>query len=240
MIEVSHASKAFGEITALSDASFSAQSGRITGLLGGNGAGKTTLMRLITTLLLPDRGQVRVDGLDVTTEALAVRRRLGVLPHSTALYPRLTGYENIAYFARLNGLGGAALEARIASLSERLGLAPFIERRAKGYSHGQRTRVALARALVHDPQYLILDEPSSGLDVGAARALRTTLRELRDEGRCIVLSSHLMHEVAHLCDEVVMLAAGRVVASGPLPELVRRSGAADAEEAFVRLTENAE
>lgn len=239
MIVVEDVYKNFGAVSALQGVSLTAGDGCITGLLGGNGAGKTTLMRIIATLLYPDSGRVTVDGRDSMTEALAVRAGLGVLPHSTALYPRLSGRENLAYFARLQGLTGAQVARRIEALVAQLDMSAFVDRRAGGYSHGQKTRVALGRALVHAPRHLVLDEPASGLDVGAARALRGTLRELRDAGHCVLLSSHLMHEIEQLCDHVVMLAGGRVVASGALPELLSRSGAADAEEAFIRLSGSA-
>ncbi len=239
MISVEAVHKRFGEVQALRGVSFTAGDGCITGLLGGNGAGKTTLMRIISTLLRPDSGQVQVDGHDSVAEALAVRAGLGVLPHSTALYPRLSGRENILYFARLHGLDEAGAQQRTEALVAQLDMGAFAERRAVGYSHGQKTRVALARALVHSPRHLVLDEPSSGLDVAAARALRRTLRELAVAGHCVLVSTHLMHEVEQLCDQVVMLAAGQVVASGSLAELLARSGASDAEEAFIRLSAGA-
>ena len=239
MISVEAVHKRFGEVQALRGVAFTAADGCITGLLGGNGAGKTTLMRIIATLLRPDSGRVTVDGRDSVSEALAVRAGLGVLPHSTALYPRLSGRENIAYFARLHGLDTAQAQRRTEALVTQLDMGAFVDRRAGGYSHGQKTRVALARALVHSPRNLVLDEPSSGLDVAAARALRQTLRELAARGHCVLVSTHLMHEVEQLCDQVVMLADGQVVASGALSELLARSGASDAEEAFIRLSAGA-
>ena len=236
MIRVDEVHKGFGGVRALRGVSFTATDGCITGLLGGNGAGKTTLMRIIATLLRPDSGGVQVDGHDSVAGALAVRARLGVLPHSTALYPRLSGRENILYFARLHGLNASRAQQRTTTLVRQLDMDAFVDRRAAGYSHGQKTRVALARALVHSPQNLVLDEPSSGLDVAAARALRQTLRELAANGHCVLVSTHLMHEVEQLCDQVVMLADGRVVAHGGLPELLARSGTTDTEEAFIRLS----
>jgi sodium transport system ATP-binding protein len=233
VIEIDALHKAFGELIALDSVSFKAEDGRITGLLGPNGAGKSTTLRILYTALRPDRGSAVVDEFDAVREPLAVRRHLGVLPHGSGLYARLTARENVEYFGRLHGLRGAALADRVRFLDELLGLGDVLERRAKELSQGQRVRVALARALVHWPANVVLDEPTNGLDVPATRSLRALIRRLRDEGRCVLFSSHVMQEVAALCDEVVILARGRVVAQGT-PDGIRQSmGQGDLEDAFV-------
>ena len=225
-----------GSVTAVADVSFVAGDGRITGLLGANGAGKTTTLRMVAALLLPDEGQVRVDGIDAAQSPQAVQARLGVLSDARGLYPRLTARENIVYHARLHGLGAAQAEARLRQLATLLEMAPLLDRRTEGFSQGERMKTALARALVHNPPNLVLDEPTNGLDVLATRALRTVLRRLRDDaGQCIVVSTHIMQEVERLCDEVVVVAAGRTVASGTVPALLARTGCADIESCFVAL-----
>jgi sodium transport system ATP-binding protein len=233
VIEVAGLRKRFGAVVALDDVGFTAADGRITGLLGPNGAGKSTCLRVLYTVVRPESGSARINGVDVLETPLAARRELGVLPHGAGLYPQLTTRENIAYFGRLHGLTGHALAARVDGLIERLGLAEIADRRAKGFSQGERTRVALARALVHGPRHLLLDEPTSGLDVMATLALRTWLKELKAAGHCIVLSSHIMQEVAALCDDIVILAHGRVVAAGTTDELKVRFGEKTLEEIFV-------
>jgi sodium transport system ATP-binding protein len=237
MIVVEELSRSFGAVRALDRVSFTAADGKITGLLGHNGAGKSTTLRILSTVLRPDSGRALVDGHDCTRDSLAVRRSLGVLPHASGLYANLTGRENIRYYGRLHGLGGEALERAIDALVARLGLERVVDRRAKGYSQGERLKVALARALIHRPRTLILDEPTNGLDVNAVRMLRELLRELRAEGRCILFSSHVMQEVAALCDHIVIVSAGRVVVSGTSEEILARTGAADLEEAFVRVAD---
>jgi len=233
VISVEHLRKSFGTVQALRDVSFTANDGRITGLLGPNGAGKSTSLRILSTLLTPDEGGGRIDGHDIVREPLQVRRSLGVLPHSSGLYPNLTGRENIAYYGRLHGLERPAIERRCAELATLLEMADFIDRRAKGYSQGQRLKTAIARALVHSPRNVVLDEPTNGLDVMATRALRGLIRQLRAQGHCVLFSSHVMQEVATLCDEVVIIAHGTVVAQGT-PEGIRaRLGAASLEDAFV-------
>lgn len=220
------------------DVSFRAEDGRITGLLGPNGAGKTTTMRMMAGLIPPDAGRIRIDGLDGTRDAMAARGRLGVLGDPRGLYPRLSARENIAYYAALQGLGPDATARRIEELDEALALGPLLDRRTEGFSQGERMKTALARALIHDPPNLLLDEPSNGLDVMATRALRATLRHLASPaggGKCIVLSSHVMSEVAQLCDEIVIVARGRTVARGSAATLCAAAGEADFEEAFVRL-----
>ena len=224
------------ELQAVDGATFSAADGCITGLLGSNGAGKTTTLRLVAGLLPPDGGRVRVDGIDVARQRSAALARLGVLSDARGLYPRLTARENIVYYARLQGLAEEAAQARTEHVARLLELRALLDRRTDGFSQGERMKTALARALVHDPPNLILDEPTNGLDVMATRALRETLRRLRDdEGKCIVFSTHVMQEVERLCDQVVVMAAGRTVASGSVGQLCRRTGSADFEQAFVAL-----
>lgn len=233
MIEASGLCKRFGDVDAVSDASFGAQDGQITGLLGPNGAGKSTCLRMLYGVLTPDGGSARIDGIDIRGETSAARAHLGVLPHAAGLYNNLTARENIDYFGSLQGIGRDRLRQRTAQLSRALGMENFIDRRVKGFSQGQRVKVALARALVHDPGNLILDEPTNGLDVMAIRGLREMLRALRAEGRCILFSSHVMQEVAALCDRVVIIGRGRVLADDTPQAIRERSGAATLEEAFL-------
>ena len=235
MIEVDDLHKSFGAVKAVDGVSFSARDGEITGLLGPNGAGKTTTLRMLYTLMAPDRGSVRVDGIDAARQPDAVRRRLGVLPDARGLYKRLSARENLEYFARLHGLDAAAMKQRCDSLIAALEMEDIAARRSEGFSQGQRVKTAIARALVHDPRNLILDEPTNGLDVMATRTLRRFLSGLRDEGRCVLLSSHIMQEVAALCDRIVVIAKGRVVASGSADELRAQTGESNLEDAFVRI-----
>ena len=236
MIEAQDLHKNYGRIAALRGVSFRATDGRITGLLGPNGAGKSTTLRILYATLAADSGVARVDGNAVSAANPSVRRRIGVLPHNAGLYPALTAYENIEYFGRLAGMPGRAARARTDELIELLDLGDIATRRAKGFSQGQKIRTALARALVHAPRNLILDEPTNGLDVPAVRKLRMLLQRLRDLGHCIVFSSHVMQEVATLCDETVVIAAGCVVAHGTPEALRERTGAGSFEDAFVALT----
>jgi sodium transport system ATP-binding protein len=237
MIEANGLKKTFnkGKVVAVDDFSFSARDGQITGLLGPNGAGKTTTLRMLYTLLKPDAGSMRVDGIDPEVEPLKVRRLLGVVPDSRGLYDRLTARENIRYYARLHGIGRAETERRIDEFSKVLDMREFIDRRCDGFSQGQRVKVAIARALIHDPRTILLDEPTNGLDVMTTRSLRGFLRDLRSQGRCVVLSTHIMQEVAALCDRIVIIAHGRVAAEGTAEELLARSGESNLEDAFVKL-----
>ena len=235
MIEIHQLEKRFGDFRAVAGVSFAAADGSITGLLGPNGAGKTTLLRMLCGLLRPDGGSARVDGGDVAAQPLAARRRLGVLTEADGVYPRLTVRENVRYFGALHGLTGAALEGAVARSLQQLGLSAMAERRCAGLSRGEALKVSLARALVHGPRNLILDEPTSGLDVNATRALRQLLRQLRDEGRAILFSSHILGEVSVLCDRVVVLARGQVVASGSPAKLRQATGREQLEDAFVDL-----
>ncbi|MFW6094309.1 MAG: ATP-binding cassette domain-containing protein [Pseudomonadota bacterium] len=227
--------KHFGDIRAVDGVDFDAPDGRITGILGANGAGKSTILRVLATVLHPDAGRAWVDEHDVAAAPQAVRRNIGVLPHDAGLYGRLTARENVAYFAALHGMSRRKIAARVDALTEQLDMGEFADRRAAGFSQGQRLKVALARALVHDPRTVILDEPSNGLDVMATRALRGIIRGLRAEGRCVVFSSHVMQEVAALCDQVVIVAHGRVPFAGTLGALRQRAGETDLEDAFVHL-----
>jgi sodium transport system ATP-binding protein len=235
MIAVEGLAKRFGRVEAVRDVSFSAADGRITGLLGPNGAGKSTTLRILYTALRPDAGQAHIDGIDVAVDPLAARRRLGVLPHGSGIYPQLSARENVRFYGELHGLRGRALDQRVAQLIDQLGMGAFADRRAKGFSQGQRTKVALARALVHAPANVILDEPTNGLDVMATRALRELIRGLRDAGHCVLFSSHVMQEVAALCDEIVIIDQGRVAGSGTPTELQARFGGSTLEEAFVKV-----
>jgi sodium transport system ATP-binding protein len=233
MIEVDRLRKSFGPVVAVEGISFRAENGVVTGLLGPNGAGKTTTLRMLTTLLAPDSGTCKVDGIDVFTDPMESRKRLGVLPDAHGLYPRLTPREHVRYFAGLHGIPAARSDERAAELFQLLGLSALADRRVEGFSHGERTKVALARALVHEPGNVILDEPTNGLDVMSTRAVRDIIRALRGQGRCVLFSSHVMQEVAALCDRVVVIASGRIVADGTPDELRARTGRESLEEAFV-------
>ena len=244
MIEVQALAKTFRQgwgraarsVAAVQDISFIAADACITGLLGANGAGKTTTLRCLAGLLVPDAGRVLVDGIDVAQRPRAALARLGVLSDARGLYPRLSARENIVYYGRLHGLSAEAADARAVLLAEMLAMRPLLDRRTEGFSQGERMKTALARALVHDPSHIILDEPTNGLDVLATRSLREALRRLRDEqGKCIVFCTHIMQEVARLCDQVVVVAAGRSVATGSVQGLLARSGQADFEDCFVQL-----
>ena len=238
MIAVDGVRKAFGkarDVQAVRDVTFDAPDGEITGLLGPNGAGKTTLLRVIATLVIPDEGHARVGGLDVVGDRYAVRRRIGVLSDARGLYPRLTARENVRYFGVLHGLSGRALDARIDALLATLGLTALADRRTAGFSQGEKMKVAIARALVHDPDTILLDEPTNGLDIMSVRTLRDELRVLRAQGKCLLFSSHVMQEVAALCDRIVVLAHGRVVAAGTAAQLIERAGTQGLEDAFVAL-----
>lgn len=238
MIELTDLHKQFktkaGPVAAVAGVGFTARDGAITGLLGPNGAGKTTTLRMLYTLMKPDRGSVRVDGRDAYIESEAVRRSLGVLPDARGVYKRLTARENIEYFGRLHGMDEAAIRTNTGRLVEALGMADFIDRRTEGFSQGQRTKTAIARALIHDPKNVILDEPTNGLDVMTTRGLREFLLQLKREGRCVILSSHIMQEVGALCDHIVVIAKGRVTAQGSPDELRAQTGEANLEDAFVK------
>ena len=235
MIRVERVHKRFGGVTAVEDVSFVAPDGAVTGLLGPNGAGKTTTLRMLYGLMRPDAGGITVDDVDALAQPLRAQARLGVLPDVSGLYPRLTAREHIHYFGELQGLSGARLHARADELIEQLDMQAIADRRAAGFSHGERTKVAIARALVHEPGNVLLDEPTNGLDVMSTRAVREIVRRLRGEGRTVVFSSHVMQEVSALCDTIVVLARGRVVAAGTAEALRQQTGHDDLEDAFVAL-----
>jgi len=242
MIEVRNLRKTFdkGRVVAVDEVSFTARDGEITGLLGPNGAGKTTTLRMLYTLLRPDAGSMRIDGIDPAIEPLAIKRALGVVPDSRGLYDRLTARENIAYYGRLQGMAKTDIDARIKELAGILDMDEFIDRKTAGFSQGQRVKVAIARALIHEPRTVLIDEPTNGLDVMTTRALREFLRRLRSEGRCVVLSTHIMQEVAALCDRIIIIADGRIAAEGSADQLLARSGENNLEDAFVNLIGSAE
>jgi sodium transport system ATP-binding protein len=243
MIEVAHLAKSFDSgsgrgrvrVPAVVDVSFGAADGAITALLGPNGAGKTTTLRVLATLMRPETGQARIGGVDVTREPQAARAATGVLSDARGLYTRLTARENIDYYARLRAVPPALAAQRLAELAELLDMGALLDRRVDGFSTGERMKVALARALIHDPQHLILDEPTNGLDVMSTRALRRLLLRLRDAGKCLLFSTHIMQEVEALCDEIVIVAHGRTVAHGTAERLRAQAGCATLEDAFVGL-----
>jgi sodium transport system ATP-binding protein len=235
MIEANGLCKRFGKIQAAKDVSFVARNGEITGLLGANGAGKSTCLRMLYGVLTPDAGKACIDDLDILGETSKARAHLGVMPHATGLYNHLSARENIAYFGRLHGMRRRALKARIAELARSLDMEAFLERRVKGFSQGQRIKVALARALVHDPGNVVLDEPTNGLDVMAIRNLREMLLTLKRQGRCVLFSSHVMQEVGMLCDRVIIIGHGRVLSDATLAEIRERSGGESLEEAFLKV-----
>jgi sodium transport system ATP-binding protein len=233
MIQVQGLSKSFGKVKAVQDVSFSAPDGQITGLLGPNGAGKSTTLRMLYTLLKPESGSAQVDGFDVRQSPLEVQRRIGVLADARGLYPRLTTRENIRYYGRLHGLEGEALEKQIDSLLALLEMQTIADRKTDGFSNGEKLKVAIARSLVHNPKNVLLDEPTNGLDVMSTRAMRQFILRLREEGRCVLFTSHIMQEVAALCDQIVIISRGAVTANGSPTDLRRQTGHENLEDAFV-------
>ncbi len=233
MIRVEGIFKSFGAVRAVRGVSFDAPDGKITGLLGPNGAGKSTTLRVLYTVLKPDAGSAFIDGIDVVSESLRARERIGALPHGSGLYPHLTARENVAYFARLCGLDNSEVDDRVDEMIKLLEIDEFADRRSKGFSQGQRTKVSLARALVHDPQNILLDEPSNGLDVMATRSLRHLILKLKDAGRCVLFSSHIMQEVAALCDDICIVSHGQVAIDDSVDGIRERTGCDDLEDAFV-------
>ena len=235
MLEVRGLSKSFGSVAAVRGVSFSARDGQITGLLGPNGAGKSTTLRMLYTVLAPDAGDAFIDGRSVAADPLAARRSIGVLSHGAGVYSNLTARENIAYFGELHGMSRRERGARAAELIDMLEMQPFADRLAKGFSQGQKLKTALARALVHRPRNVLLDEPTNGLDVMAVRNLRKLLGQLRDAGHCVLFSSHVMQEVSALCDSIVVIAHGQVVGRGSPDDLRQHTGHDNLEDAFVAL-----
>jgi sodium transport system ATP-binding protein len=235
MIKVSNLHKSFGEVKAVKGISFEVRDGEITGLLGPNGAGKTTTLRMLYSLLPPDEGEIRIDGLDPTRDAMAIKRTLGVVPDSRGLYTRMSARENIVYYGQLHGMSRSDIDFRIEELIETLDMGDFIERRTEGFSQGQRVKVAIARAMIHKPQTILLDEPSNGLDVMSTRALRRYILDLKNAGHSVILSTHIMQEVAALCDRIIIIADGQIAADGTAEELLDKSGCNSLEDAFVKL-----
>ena len=234
MIKVEGLTKSFGEVKAVRGVSFHAEDGKITGLLGPNGAGKSTTLRILYTVLSPDEGTAAIDGIDVIADPLAARARIGTLPHGSGLYPHLTARENVAYYAKLYGMAPDSVDEHVQRVIDQLDINDFADRKTKGFSQGQRTKVSLARSLVHGPQNVLLDEPSNGLDVMATRSLRELIRQLRDDGKCVLFSSHVMQEVAALCDEIVIISSGQVAVHDSPDGIRETTGCDDLEEAFVR------
>ena len=233
MIIVNDIHKSFGKVKAVRGVSFDAPDGKITGLLGPNGAGKSTTLRVLYTVLRPDEGSASIDGIDVATDGLAARQRIGALPHGAGLYPHLSARENVAYYAALCGLEKATIDDRVAEIISLLEIDDFADRHTKGFSQGQRTKVSLARALVHNPKNVILDEPTNGLDVMATRSLRDLILKLKDDGRCVLFSSHVMQEVAALCDDICIIAHGKVAIDDSVDGIRERTACEDLEDAFV-------
>ncbi len=233
MIQVQGLSKSFGKVKAVQNVSFSAPNGQITGLLGPNGAGKSTTLRMLYTLLKPESGSAQIDGFDVRESPLEVQRRIGVLADARGLYSRLTSRENIRYFGRLHGLSGEALEKQINSLMVLLDMQSIADRKTEGFSTGEKLKVSIARTLVHNPQNVLLDEPTNGLDVMSTRAMRQFILRLREEGKCVLFTSHIMQEVAALCDQIVIISQGTVSANGSPDDLRRQTGKENLEDAFV-------
>jgi sodium transport system ATP-binding protein len=234
-IRTDRLTRAYGPQLAVNEISFEVPRGQVLGFLGPNGAGKSTTLRMLYTVLRPDQGDAFIDGGSVTADPLAARRAIGVLSHGAGVYNHLTARENIAYFGELHGMSRADRTARAAELVELLEMQPFADRLAKGFSQGQRLKTALARSLVHRPKNILLDEPTNGLDVMAVRGLRKLLAQLRDAGHCVLFSSHVMQEVEQLCDEVVVIAGGQVVAAGAIADIRARAGNQQLEDAFVHL-----
>jgi sodium transport system ATP-binding protein len=236
MIRIENLHKRFGEVRAVDGVSFTAADGAVTALLGPNGAGKTTTLRMLYTLMRPDEGRILVDDVDAEQDPEGARLRLGVLPDLSGLYPRLTAREHIEYFGELQGITGADLRRRTEHLLKLLDMTAIADRRAAGFSHGERTKTALARAIVHDPKNVLLDEPTNGLDVMSTRAVRDIIRRLKNEGHAVLFSSHVMQEVSALCDTIVVIARGKIVASGTPDDLRAQTGQQNLEDAFVALS----
>lgn len=235
MITADSLKKSFKDVEAVKSVSFTATDSRITALLGPNGAGKSTTLRMLATVIKPDSGRALVDDIDVSEQPMDVRQQIGVLPHNSGLYTRLSGIENVRYFGRLQGLDPEVLEQRIESLLDELNMRDFADRRSAGYSQGQKIKVALARAMIHNPQNVMLDEPTNGLDVMATRALRRIITELKEQGKCVLFSSHIMQEVDALCDDIIVISQGEVKFDGTIEAFRDQAGTQDLEEAFIRI-----
>jgi len=240
MIEVKNISKSFGDVKAVKGVTFTAPNNQVTALLGANGAGKTTSLRMIYSLITPDSGQVLIDGIDPKQNPEEARKLLGVLPDTRGLYLRLTARENIEYFGQLHGMNDDEIKSRTESLVKDLRMEDFIDRKTEGFSQGQRVKVAIARALVHDPQNIILDEPTNGLDVMSTRGVRAFLQKEKQRGKCILFSSHVMQEVSAVSDEILVIHDGVVCASGSEAELHQQTSQSNLEDAFVHIVTNGE
>ena len=238
MIEVKELKKSFGKVVALDGASFSAQDGKITALLGPNGAGKSTCLRILSTIIKPSAGEATVSGFNVDEDPFEGRQQIGVLPHNSGSYSRLNATENIEYYGQLHGIQADELKEKTENLLEQLQMKDFCLRPAEGYSQGQKIKVALARALIHDPLNILLDEPSSGLDIMATRALRDIINNLKDRGKCVLFSSHIMQEVETLCEDIVIINKGMVKFTGTIGEFRNHSGSQDLEDAFLKITDS--
>jgi len=236
-VRIDRLEKTLGSNHVLRGISLEARPGEIFGLLGPNGAGKTTTLRVICTLLAPDAGSVEVLGFDTRTAPEEVRRRVGVVTAEFGVYPRLSARENIAYFAELSGVLDGELDRRVDAVIERLDMRSFARQRAESLSSGQKQKVAIARAIVHDPPVLMFDEPTSNLDVLASREVREFMVESRGRGKCVIFSTHVLHDAERLCDRVTIIHQGRVVTSGPTAEV--RGARQDLEDAFLDLVEAA-
>ena len=237
MIKVEKLSKRFGEVSAIDGISFTAENGQVTGLLGPNGAGKSTTLRILYGLIEPDSGLASVDGALINEDPRAVQQKIGVLPDTHGLYARLTAREHIHYFGELHRLDKQTLRRTTDYLIDLLDMGSIAERRAEGFSQGERMKVCLARALVHEPANVLLDEPTNGLDVMSTRTVRELISRLRGEHKAVLFSSHVMHEVSSLCDQIVIISLGKVIAKGTPDRIREISGQQDLEEAFVTLTE---
>ena len=234
-VKVDRLEKTLGKNKVLRGISLEAESGEIFGLLGPNGAGKTTTLRIVCTLLAPDTGSVEVLGFDTRSAPEDVRRRVGVVTADIGVYPRLSARENITYFAELSGVADGEISQRVASVLERLDMVSFADQRAESLSSGQKQKVAIARAIVHDPAVLMFDEPTSNLDVLASREIRNFMVESRERGKCVIFSTHVLHDAERLCDRITILHEGTVVATGPTAEV--RGAHRDLEDAFLELVE---
>lgn len=239
MIEVRLLAKHFGAVEALRGVSFECKDGEVFGLLGPNGAGKTTCLRVLSTVLKPTSGTATLGGFDLIKEAGRVRSLIGVLPANAGLYGRLSPRENLRYFGELYGMSGKPLQNRIDLLLDRLGMTDVRDRKMEGFSSGMQQKVALARAIVHDPPVIFLDEPTDGLDVPTARTVYELVEELRCSGKCIVFSTHRMEEAERLCSHIGIIAGGLMRAFGTVEALRRQAGTEDMEEVFIRLAGDA-
>jgi sodium transport system ATP-binding protein len=236
MIDVNQLVKSFAGVQAVNNVSFTARDGEVTALLGPNGAGKTTTLRMISSLVVPDQGHVLIDGTRAHDDPQRAKERLALLTDARGLYQRLTARENIAYYGQLHGLTKARIDARIDDLATRLDAKDLLSRRTEGFSTGEKMKTAIARALIHDPKNVILDEPTNGLDVMTTRSVRSLIAQLRRDGKCVLFSSHIMQEVAALADRIVIIAGGKIAASGTPEDILATSGEKTLEEAFVRLS----